>query len=427
MLKFAKITSLAVGIIALATISYPVNASESSGIGAKPANPREDNQRTSSIFVHEISPGNEVKDAITVTNNSDITKDVLVYSTDGQVASGGAFACEQKADQKDQEGTWVKLDKEKVTLARNSSETVGFTIKVPENASVGEHNSCIAIQAVEAPVASQVNGVNLSFRSAIRVAVTVPGDFDKQLSFQSLDIINKNSKTLIAKQVLRNSGNVSLDTNMITKLKTIFGLTLSKAEGQYPILPGQSSEFNFEINKPIFGGLYIVDASGTYNSDATSSLGENSEEKETVSKSKIIVLAPAPIISIFYVIILIILALGIYTLFNKNKQKKAIASKSISHVVEEDENIMSIAKTYDSDWKQTAKLNGLKSPYTLSVKQELKIVPGPNYVPAKTKSKTKEEKAKNKKTSKKTKLAKTSTKTKKSNSKAKKNSEKNKK
>jgi hypothetical protein len=70
MFKIAKITNLAVGVFLLFATVSTAYATESSGVGGKPANPRDDNPRTQSIFVHEISPGSSVDDAILVSNSS---------------------------------------------------------------------------------------------------------------------------------------------------------------------------------------------------------------------------------------------------------------------------------------------------------------------------------------------------------------------
>jgi hypothetical protein len=416
MFNLAKFASLAVGTLILISSSSVALATESSGVGAKPANPREDNPRSSSIFVHEIEPGNQVKDAVLVSNNSGISKNIIIYPTDAQVSSGGAFACEQKADELNQEGGWIKLEKKELQLKSNSSESIGFTINVPKDASVGEHNACIAIQAIEAPAKSDINGVTLSFRSAIRVAVTVPGEYDKQLSFESLNIKHKNSSTMLVTQSLKNSGNVSLDTDMDTRLKTVIGITASEGGGEYPILAGQTAEFNFELKKPIWGGIYKLNADASYDESPDTSLGQKSQSNKTINKSKYILLAPHPLVSMLYVIIVLVAIYAFNLKREKDDFKKLAKEKSITHLVKSNENLMGIAQIYDSDWKQTAKLNKIKAPYTLIKGSELSVIPGESYNPPKTKTpKNNPLKKKSSKTVKKTKHKTKETKTKKPN------------
>lgn len=55
-----------------------------------------------------------------------------------------------------------------------TNEIIPFTITVPKNASVGEHNGCILIQEKKNSPKEDQAGMSLSVRTGIRVAVTVP-------------------------------------------------------------------------------------------------------------------------------------------------------------------------------------------------------------------------------------------------------------
>lgn len=121
-------------------------AIEYGGFGGRPAYPRADNPRTESIFIHTLEPGAIQKEGITVINNSSEPKTVLVYAADSTPSTGGAFACKQFAEQQTDVGSWIKLEKTEIKLNAGSTQLIPFTITVPTNASVGEHNGCILIQ-----------------------------------------------------------------------------------------------------------------------------------------------------------------------------------------------------------------------------------------------------------------------------------------
>ena len=169
-------TALAVLIVILMPVIPTASAlaDASSAIGAKPAKPRADNQRSNSIFVHQLKPGASVEEAIMVINNTDSEKRINIYGVDSQLASGGTFGCAQKADTPSAVGTWLKLSQPTVTIGPKMTQNVPFTIQVPDNASPGEQNGCIALEDAGQTPVNQGNGIALSFRSAIRVAVTVP-------------------------------------------------------------------------------------------------------------------------------------------------------------------------------------------------------------------------------------------------------------
>ena len=142
---FARWTRRVFALILLALIINPfgVFAQEevgSGGIGGRPAYPREDNTRSDSIFVHTLSPGQSIRDGVNVINNSDEESTVSVYATDSVVSSGGAFACAQEVDEKTSVGSWIELDASEITLTSVDKGIIDFTITVPEDTEVGEHN-----------------------------------------------------------------------------------------------------------------------------------------------------------------------------------------------------------------------------------------------------------------------------------------------
>lgn len=374
--------TLAVGMVWLLCMVPAAVMAEAGSVGGKPANPRPDNPRTQSIFVHEIAPGEEKADAVIISNNTSEEKQIELYATDAQIASGGAFACEQKADKPDQEGPWLKLDKNLITLEGNKSETVGFTIDVPKNASVGEHNACIAIQSLEKTQAiNPNNGVRLSFRSAIRVAITVPGDLKKRLSFESFTVDRNIKGEVAVHQTLRNQGNVSLDTNLETAIRTAFGNKIASDGGEFPVLSGQRAEFNFAFKRPLWGGWYRIIAAASYDKGSQTSLGEKSNEREIVQKSTWVFVVPHWTAALLYVLVLGGVAAAVIWRRRSRQHITQLRERSVAHTVVKGDDITSISSQYGADWKQTAKLNGLKPPYSVLVGKEVLVAPSPDYVP----------------------------------------------
>lgn len=348
-----------------------VGAIENSGVGGRPANPREDNPRTSSIFIHEIQPGEKVTDAVKVINSTDTPKKVIVYPTDALIASGGAFSCEQKEDELNDAGAWIAVEGMEVALEPYGTQNVPFTIQLPSNAGVGEHNACIAIQALEAPVATGSKGVTLSFRSAIRVAITVPGDIRKELSLTSLAAEVLGDK-IIVRKTLKNSGNVSLDTNITVQLKPLLGGSLSEAGGQFVVLPAQEAEFNLELKRPKWGGLYRVVSTTGYNGDVNAGLGDSGSVTILNNASLVFVVPSLPLLGL-YGVLLLLLAAGIGYVVRKRQHHKRITRLLFDHTVTSGEDINSIADYYAIDWKTIAKINRIAPPYTLKKGQVIQV------------------------------------------------------
>ncbi len=368
--------SLTAGCCALFIVvlmQVPAFAIESGGIGGKPANPDTGNPRSSSIFVYELNPGDVKTDAVQVINNTASEKTLFVYGVDSQIASGGAFTCAQKIDQPVSVGNWIKMEKIEVTVEPNSYQNVPFTIAVPQTASAGESNGCIVVQDAERKASSENGGIALSFRTAIRVAITVPGEITKDLRFTGVTAKHTDKNLLQLSTGLRNNGNVSLDVAMDVRLKTIFGGTVKKLGGTYPILARSEAAYNFEAEQPFWGGWYKVSAEAIYNSDPTKSIGEKGATRTISGQTLTVFVAPKPKALAIELTTAVVIVGGIAWLVWSRLQIKKLRAKSKVYIVKEGVTLHKIADTYGISWKKIAKINGLKPPYHLEPGSRIKI------------------------------------------------------
>lgn len=233
----------------------PVSAIEYGGFGGRPAYPRADNPRTESIFVHTLQPGDIQEEGVLTVNNTAGQKTMLVYAVDSTPSTGGAFACAQASDAKKDTGAWITLEKSEVTLEPGANELVPFTISIPQNAGVGEHNGCIVMQEKKEK-AQAGSGASLSFRTGLRVAITIPGELTRKLELVGFTVTKGKDNSFLLHPQVKNTGNVSIDANARVITRYFFGLTYFTHGGQYPILRGETSDWNFELKKPFWGGWY---------------------------------------------------------------------------------------------------------------------------------------------------------------------------
>jgi hypothetical protein len=367
-----RLLACAVVVGLLTLLAVPVSAIEQGGLGGKPAYPKEDNPRSQSIFVHTLDAGTEARDGVQVINNTAETKNVLVYAVDSQISSGGAFACAQAADTPISVGTWAKLDKKELTLSPGTKETVEFTVKVPEDATPGEHNGCIVIQDTKKQAASDSNGIVLSLRSAIRLAVTVPGDIQKGLVFTGIGVQTKDERKLLLGTALKNSGNVSLDAKLDIKLLYPIGMTAASVGGSFPVLSGNEGRFNFEADRPFWGGWYRLAATAHYNDNPSNAIGEGNANA-AISKDAWIFIAPQPVAAAIEGALLVLLVAGGGWLLKRRLIHKQALRSATKHKVEAHEDLHTIADQYGMSWKLLARLNNLKPPYQLRAGQTLNV------------------------------------------------------
>ena len=363
-------TLLSISIIIIASTS---SFADSSGIGGKPANPDPNNPRSESIFVKRVVPGDNVSDNVEVINGSDVSKNILIYSTDSITSSGGAFACAQAVDPIKSVGGWIQLSQKTVTVAPNSKTIVPFNINIPKNAEPGEQDGCIVLQEEKTPTLQ--GGISLSFRTAIRVAILVNGDIVKNLSAAGLNI-SFNDLRLILSPEVKNTGNVSIDTTIETTLKSLFGQTIDTKTNTYPVLRGQLTKWNFEFGKPFWGGFYEASYDLSYDK-SNNFIGSNSEGtiiQWINGPRQIIFVLPSPLAIIIELIVAAALII-IPTRIILNRNRKLEIKKTWVQYIIEGEQIQDLAKLYNIPWKQLAKTNNLTAPYTLKKGQVLMVPP----------------------------------------------------
>ncbi len=365
---FAAIATILVAVIAS---SLSTAAIESQGIGAVPANPNPSNPRSKSIFVYTAKGGTTINDAVKVINNTTQAKTIDVYPVDSQIASDGAFACAQAVDKKTGVGSWISLNKPQVTVPSFQSVTVPFTITLPNNADAGEHNGCIVIQDANPNAKQRQGGVILSFRSAIRVAITVPGDLTAKLTLNAVVQKSIKNNKIVVTPTYANDGNVSLDTTSNVNLKTVFGNSVSSAGGQFPILPKTTAKFNFELKRPFWGGFYKRDVSTKY--IKLSDQGKNVQPSSLPTDSHWVFIAPQPPALVLEIAVLIFIIAVVAVYMRKRNERKVLTQKLTDYKVKKGDDIQSLAKKSGIAWKTLAKINKLKPPYTIKPGETVKL------------------------------------------------------
>ena len=374
-MKILRLLAVVVAGAVLAQVSV-VSAVDYGGIGGRPAYPQADNPRTQSIFIYQLKPGEKKTDGVIVFNNTSTEQSIAIYAVDSVLSSGGAFACAQQVDQKKDVGDWVTTQAQSVTLAANSSQTVPFTVSVPSTAGVGEHDGCIVIQSAPGAGGSVTqSGVVLSFRSAIRVAVTVPGKIVKRLSIVSVTEKGPKNGSYTVTPTAQNTGNVSLDTTVRAQLVPLIGWGTVETRGVYPVLPSSKASWNFDLRRPFWGGLYRVRAAMTYNGNTADGIGSAANVSNVTEQldGAVLVSAPEPLAGGVEVIAGLCVVALLALLVRHRLQARHVRRAWKIYTLDDGDTLESLAKDYHTSWKQIAKVNKLKPPYNLRTGQKLKL------------------------------------------------------
>ncbi len=357
------ILSLSISLL----FSFAASAIEYGGIGGRPAYPNSEVERSKDIFIHTLAPGSKQQEGVTVINNTEQDKYLIVYPTDYTPSSGGGFACKQFLENKDAVGQWLKINKNLVYLPPFSQSVVNFLIEVPEKISPGEHNGCIAIQEYKPP-SSNESGVSLATRTALRVAITIPGKVIQKLEDATLNQSFGDNGNILLSPSIKNSGNVSVDANIKVKTWNTLGQKIREQGGKFSILQDSTLELNFEIPRPLFGGIYHSALIIDYTHDQEKEIIETKMIRYFVPPSTIGLLILGPIILLLIILIIINLI--------ARKRRRWIEKTWTTYTIKSGDNIQSIAKKKNVSWQLLAKVNKIAPPYELKAKTKIRAPKG---------------------------------------------------
>lgn len=357
--------AIIVAVVSLCVASQ-VKAIEYGGIGGRPAYPRTDTPRSSDIFIHIVTPGETIHEAVNVINNKDDAKTLIVYARDKTDSTDGGYACKQYSQENTEVGSWINLEKDEVTLASHSTEIVKFTISVPESVEAGEHDGCILIQEKKDKDPDRA-GISLSVRTGLRVVLTVPGEIVKKLQIVNFSYSRKNLKAVIIRPEVENLGNVSVDSDVEVLVGNFFGREVEKFGGGYSILRDDISAWNYEFNAPIWGGWFTSSLKVTYNDDTNDVVLTAPDISFFVLPDwRVIVVAILILIPIFFLV-----TRWFFIFFKRRKQKRTW----VDYKVKEGVTLEDVAQKFNVSWKELVKVNKLSAPYAVKTGQIIKVPP----------------------------------------------------
>ena len=372
------IRSIGLGVIVsgLIVIGSAVGvAAQSGGIGGRPANPDPDNPRSQSIFIYTLNKGEATSDQVRISNNTAKRQTIELLAVDGIITNTGAYTCKQNSEEKTGLGATIALARTEVTLEPNTNEKVDFTVTMPVNADVGEHNACIVFQSRQDEGEVQGN-VRIRTRQAIRVVATVPGDLKRSITITDFAVVRKDNKETFNAS-LQNTGNVSADVDTKVYLKDMFGRALFEDGGQYPVLSDQKLELSFvNTKRPFFGGWYTASMTVSYDKRAGVFGIEDKKNVTTLTADEKVVFVPPTTAGLATLVIVALLLIGGAAVWVMSKKNRRYENQTWrAYVIQSGDTIESIARKHEVDWKKLAVRNDIKAPYSLTPGNTLKVPP----------------------------------------------------
>ena len=211
-------------------------------------------------FFHQGAAGTTVTDSVTLLNSSDKELTFQVFATDAvNTPVGGAFALLPVETKPQDVGTWVALGPQAagtVTVPARGRLDIPFTVKVPADATPGDHVGGIVALNTEVEGVQQQGKVQVGVKRSVgaRLYFRVPGPVTPGLSVENIRI-NRSAPALpwlreahaTITYTLVNRGNVVIDPKVTITAEGLFGrrvLNHPSRELKLTLMPGRRIELS---------------------------------------------------------------------------------------------------------------------------------------------------------------------------------------
>jgi hypothetical protein len=222
------------------------------------------------------APGEVITGELRVSSTSDKPVDLRVYLADSvrgpEILENYTYSDELGREPRSL-AAWTKFTPEQLTLLPGASQLVTFEIQVPTDAALnGSYwstlfvsNATTADKVLAKPPSGGVGmGINMMFRFATFLSVTIKGTEQKAMRFTKIDVQQDGSWfDVIA--VLQNTGNTVSRPSSRLELRDQSGQAIyTSAPSPRYVLPDSSRLIRFEVRTPIPAGEYLLMAIADY-------------------------------------------------------------------------------------------------------------------------------------------------------------------
>ncbi|AWZ08932.1 MULTISPECIES: DUF916 domain-containing protein [unclassified Streptomyces] len=249
---------LLLGLAALLLPASPATAADNGTWGVFPTPPAGAAMTDRAYFFHQGSAGTTVNDSATIVNSSDKELTFQVFATDAvNTPVGGAFALLPVETKPKDVGTWVALPPEAkttVTVPPKGRKDFPFSVKVPADATPGDHVGGIVALNTEVEGTQQEGKVKVGVKRQVgaRLYFRVPGPVTPGLSVEDVKVSRsapllpwvKDAHAKISYSLV-NRGNVVVEPSVTVSAEGLFGrsvLDRPARELKLVLLPGQRIE-----------------------------------------------------------------------------------------------------------------------------------------------------------------------------------------
>jgi hypothetical protein len=246
-----------------------------------------------SNFSYDVAPGSTIQDKVTLWNNGNFERTFDIYARDAYNTDNGGIDLLTKEQGSKDLGSWVKLERELVTIPPHKGLVIPFTLTVPADAVPGDHDAGIVASLATSTGAAQNTGVSVEHRVGVRMYTRVTGPLTPALVIEDVDSSYHGGNGFSGgggvdvTYTVRNTGNVRLKAHQTLSASGLLGWPL--AERTPPdvneLLPGAEAAYTQHFDDIALAGRVTTDITITPFAPSVSEKGLPPLEPTTRSTS----------------------------------------------------------------------------------------------------------------------------------------------
>lgn len=285
-------------IVVITTLFLFVSSAKAAsfkGLSVFPVDYDPQKPESSARFEYQLYPGEEITDKVRIVNKSGQDAYYKLFPADGRTTADGAFALAGEQEEKTDLGSWIKLEKDEIFVPNESEDFVSFTMKIPQNAEVGDHLGGISVYGInQEEKKEEADGIvlNIKTRVGVRIYTTVLGELNKQMEITDFSyILDKTTDNIIFNFGLKNNGNVRIEPSGDIKVYNSF---LGKESASFPIdlrlvLPEKPTNVPIVWDHTPLLGKYTVRANVKYGEQLSDIVQKEIEISFITKRAKILI------------------------------------------------------------------------------------------------------------------------------------------
>lgn len=228
-------------LLFLSSFFPPALAVETGKMGIYPTFWDTTNPLTKSWFIYQMDKNQEKEDQATIINHTGEELKLKIYPVDAKTTADGAFSPLLENEPRNEVGAWITLPLSELTLKPHEKKEIKFTIRIPDNAAVGEHAGAIIIEEVKTKLSNETGvGLNIKQRVGVRVYITIPGKKQIKLSWRDFSFSKIAGRYAFIFK-LENQGNIILNPQAEVVVKQFWGdkIKTFKKQSLGSVFPGK--------------------------------------------------------------------------------------------------------------------------------------------------------------------------------------------